>query len=69
MTHELYQGDEIGGSKECCLLASSFDAKKSRSETECAFDSHTLPPSIARKLSIEGVTQTSLTLLKIILHI
>ena len=31
-------GNEVGGSNECCLLTSDFDAKKSRSETERAFE-------------------------------
>ena len=32
------QGDEVGGSNECCPLTSSFNAKNSPSEAEPAFE-------------------------------
>ena len=42
--HCVNQGDEVGGSNDRCLLTSSFDAKKSLSETELAFNCHILAP-------------------------
>ena len=46
---ESHQKDDVRGSNECCLLMSSFDAKKSQHEAGRGFDCHVRTPSNSKK--------------------
>ena len=49
-----FQGDEVGGSIERCLLTLNFDAKSSQSEAELAFE---LPYFSPRQAVIKIIVQ------------